>query len=123
MGRTSSGDQIEILKFYVCLIGIGNIICYPFFIEPSQIPKKVTAFPLSKDTTGLRGGGGGGGGQTLKPQKKIVSRHENGTPQKYQKGNLSLFKETPRQSNVTLSPYMKTLTSQNKSQLPKDEGF
>ena len=56
MGRTSSGDQIEILKFYVCLIGIGNIICYPFFIEPSQIPKKVTAFPLSKDTTGGRGG-------------------------------------------------------------------
>ena len=62
-------------------------------------------------------------GQTLKPHNKMVSWNENGTPKKYQKGNLSLFKETPRQSNVTLSPYMKTLTSENKSQLPKDEGF
>ena len=53
----------------------------------------------------------------------MVSWNENGTPQKYQKGNLSLFKETPPQSNVTLSPYMKTLTIENKSQLPKDEGF
>ena len=68
-----------------------------FFIEPSQIPKKLRAFPLSKDTTGGRGGGS----QTLKPHNKMVSWNENGTLQKYQKGNLSLFKETPRQSNVT----------------------
>ena len=98
-------------------MAISFVILF-YWTQPD--PKKSKGLPAFKR---YNRGKGGGGGQTLKPQKKIVSRHENGTPQKYQKGNLSLFKETPRQSNVTLSPYMKTLTSQNKSQLPKDEGF
>ena len=67
------------------------------FYRTQPDPKKIKGLPALKRYNR----GKGGGSQTLKPHNKMVSWNENGTLQKYQKGNLSLFKETPRQSNVT----------------------